>query len=174
VIELESFESTKPEELIGFIGKHVIYTYENGWQYEIYIKNATRVDYRIHSGIVGGRWVRDQKAHIVRLASGIYKVSWDEPTGTCVSLAFMLESRITHGTAFFPNWIAQEPEKTVCYQNEHLEQMHAYRDAGPTHPKFILDEFSAITFMEDCGADNESVIACAPSELPAGYANRRN
>lgn len=174
MIELESFESTKPEELLGFVGKHVIYTYENGWQYEIYIKNAMTVDYRIHSGIVGGRWVRNQKAHIVRLADGVYKVSWDEPTGTCVSLAFMLEARKTHGTAFFPQWIALEPRKTVCYQNEHLDRMHAYRDAGPTYPKFVLDEFSAITFVEDCGADNESVIACAPGELPAGYAGRRN
>lgn len=172
--ELESFASTKPEELAGFIGKHVIYTYDNGWQYEIYIKNATTVDYRIHSGIVGGRWVRDQKAHIVRLADGIYKVSWDEPTGTCVSLAFMLESRKTHGTAFFPHWIFQDPGKTVCYQNQHLDRIHAYRDAGPTHPKFILDEFSTITFVEDCGVDNEEVISCAPSELPPGYASRRN
>jgi len=174
MIELESFESTKPEELHGFVGKHVIYTYENGWQYEIYIKNATTVDYRIHSGIVGDRWVRNQKAHIVRLADGIYKVSWDEPTGTCVSLAFMLESRKTHGTAFFPHWIAQEPDKTVCYQNDHLDRMHAFRDAGPIYPKFVLDEFSDITFIEDCGADNESVIACAPDELPADFANRRN
>lgn len=174
MLKMESFESTKPEELTGFVGKHVIYTYDNGWQYEIYIKNATTVDYRIHSGIVGGRWVRDQKAHIVRLADGIYKVSWDEPTGTCVSLCFMLETRKTHGTAFFPQWIAQAPDKTVCFQNEHLDRMHALRDAGPTHPKFVLDEFSTITFLEDCGADNESVIDCGPERLPAGYASRRN
>lgn len=174
MIEMESFESTKPEELQGIIGKHIIYTYDNGWQYEIYIKNATTVDYRIHSGIVGGRWVRGQKAHIACLADGVYKVSWDEPTGTCVSLAFMLESRKTHGTAFFPQWIAQEPGKTVCFQNEQLALMHGYRDTCPTYPKFVLDEFSTITFVEDCGAENEAVIACAPSELPAGYAGRRN
>ncbi|HEX7730353.1 MAG TPA: phenolic acid decarboxylase [Terracidiphilus sp.] len=171
---MESFESTKPEELTGFIGKHVIYTYDNGWQYELYIKNATTVDYRIHSGIVGGRWVRDQKAHIVRLAEGICKVSWDEPTGTCVSLCFMFAEQKTHGTAFFPQWIAQEPGTTVCFQNEHLERMRMLRDAGPTYPKFVLDEFSTITFVEECGADNETVIACGPEKLPAGYASRRN
>ncbi|MGB8261376.1 MAG: phenolic acid decarboxylase [Terracidiphilus sp.] len=172
--ELESFASTRAEELTAFIGKHIIYTYENGWQYEIYIKNATTVDYRIHSGLVGGRWVRDQKAHIVRLAEEIYKVSWDEPTGTCVSLCFMLAARTTHGTAFFPQWIFAEPGKTVCYQNEHLERMRALREAGPTYPKFVLDEFSTITFIEDCGADDESVISCPPGELPEGYADRRN
>jgi phenolic acid decarboxylase len=174
VSELESFESTKPEELAGIIGKHIIYTYDNGWQYECYIKNATTIDYRIHSGIVGGRWVRDQKTHIVRLADGVYKLSWDEPTGTSVSLAYMLGSRRVHGSVFFPNWIAAEPEKTVCYQNEHLDRMRGYRDAGPAYPKLVVDEFAAITFLEDCGADNESVIACPPSALPAGYANRRN
>ena len=172
--EPESFASTRPEELAGFVGKHMIYTYDNGWQYEIYIKNATTVDYRIHSGIVAGRWVRDQRAYIVRLAEGIYKVSWDEPTGTAVSLAFMLEQRKTHGTAFFPHWISVDPGKTVCYQNEHLDQMRAFRDAGPTYPKFVLDEFSTITFMEDCGADNQAVISGAPATLDTGYAARRN
>ena len=48
--------STEPN-LAGLIGKHLIYTYDNGWQYEIYVKNATTFSYRIHSGIVGGRWV---------------------------------------------------------------------------------------------------------------------
>jgi phenolic acid decarboxylase len=174
VSELESFESTRPEELTAFVGKHMIYTYDNGWQYEIYIKNATTVDYRIHSGLVGGRWVRNQKAHIVRLAEQIYKVSWDEPTGTTVSLTFMLATRTTHGAVFFPNWIAKDPAKTVCFQNDHLDQMRAYRDAGPTDPKLVLDEFSTITFVEDCAADDESVIAVAPGELPAGYASRSN
>jgi phenolic acid decarboxylase len=172
--ELESFESTRPEELSAFVGKHLIYTYENGWQYEIYIKNAYTVDYRIHSGLVGGRWVRDQKAHIVRLAEDIYKVSWDEPTGTAVSLTFMLASRTTHGVAFFPNWIVNDPEKTVCFQNDRLDTMRACRDAGPTYPKLVIDEFSTITFVEECGPDNEEVIACPPGELPAGFAGRRN
>lgn len=174
MIELESFESTKPEELAGFLGKHMIYTYDNGWQYEIYIKNATTVDYRIHSGLVAGRWVRNQRAHIVRLTEGVYQVSWDEPTGTCVSLSFMLADRRTHGAVFFPNWIVQDPARTVCFQNEHLDEMRAYRDAGPAYPKLVLDEFSTLTFVENCAIDDESIIACAPSELPAGYADRRN
>ena len=141
--ENENFESTKPEELTAFIGKHFIYTYDNNWQYEIYIKNATTLDYRIHTGMVGGRWVRNQKAHIVRLSDDIVKISWDEPTGTAVSLAFMLRERKVHGVIFFPRWVALDPKKTV-------------------------------SFIEECGADNESVIACAPSELPVSFAERRN
>ena len=48
-------------DLSGFIGKHLVYTYDNGWNYEIYVKNGTTLDYRIHSGIVANRWVKDQR-----------------------------------------------------------------------------------------------------------------
>jgi phenolic acid decarboxylase len=166
--------SAHSSDLAPFIGKHFIYTYDNNWQYEIYIKNEQTIDYRIHSGMVGGRWVRDQKVYLVRLANDIVKISWDEPTGTCVSLAFMLNERRVHGVIFFPRWVADSPEKTVCFQNEFLDDMRRYRDAGPSYPRLVVDEFATITFVEDCGANNEAVIACAPTELPAGYAARRN
>lgn len=42
-------------DLSAFLGKHLIYTYDNGWQYEIYIKNDHTIDYSIHSGMAGGR-----------------------------------------------------------------------------------------------------------------------
>jgi len=105
----DPFESTKPEELVDFVGLHFIYTYDNGWQYEMYIKNDRTIDYRIHSGMVGGRWVRDQIAHIVRLAVGVYKISWDEPTGTTVSVAVNVNDRKLHGVIFFPRWLANAP-----------------------------------------------------------------
>jgi phenolic acid decarboxylase len=54
-------------DLSGFVGKHLVYTYDNGWNYEIYVKNDTTLDYRIHSGIVANRWVKDQQAYIVRV-----------------------------------------------------------------------------------------------------------
>jgi len=174
VSETESFESTKPAELKAFVGKHFIYTYDNDWQYELYIKNANTIDYRIHSGMVGGRWVRNQQAHIVRIAADVVKISWDEPTGTSVSLAFNLDERRVHGVIFFPRWVARNPEKTVCFQNDHLDEMRRLRDAGPTYPRLVIDEFAHIAFIEDCGVDNEGVIACAPGELPAGYASRCN
>ena len=170
----DDFESTKPAELTRFIGKHFIYTYDNGWQYEMYLKNDRTIDYRIHSGMVGGRWVRDQEAHIVRLSDDVCKISWDEPTGTAVSVAINFAERNLHGIIFFPQWIARDPAKTVCFQNDHLDAMHQYRDAGPTYPKLVIDEFAPVTFLEDCGRDNETVIACAPADLPAGYAARRN
>ncbi|BBG29143.1 phenolic acid decarboxylase [Zymobacter palmae] len=152
-----------------FVGQHILYTYENGWCYEMYIKQADRVDYRIHSGDVGGHWVKSQPAHIACIAEDIFKVTWEEPTGTAVCLVFNLRDGLTHGTAFFPRWIADAPQKTVCFQNQHLDEMRTLRDAGPIYPMFVLDEYSQIKAMENRGAGNEAVIHCAPSELPADY-----
>ncbi|WP_250124866.1 phenolic acid decarboxylase [Chroococcidiopsis sp. CCMEE 29] len=170
----ENLEATQLSELTQFVGKHFIYTYDNGWQYELYVKNARTIDYRIHSGMVGGRWVKGQQAHIVRLSDEIFKISWDEPTGTCVSVAFILSTRQIHGVIFFPAWIAENPQLTVCFQNEHEDEMYRYRDAGPTYPKLVIDEFASITFQEDVGSDREDIIACSPEQLPENYASRRN
>jgi phenolic acid decarboxylase len=52
--------------------------------------------------------------------------------------------------------------------------MRQYRDGGPTYPILVVDEFAEITFVENCGRDDESVIASAPEDLPPGYATRRN
>jgi phenolic acid decarboxylase len=52
--------------------------------------------------------------------------------------------------------------------------MLAYRDAGPTYPTLVIDEFATVTFLERCEVDDESVVAEAPDQLPAGYADRRN
>lgn len=158
----------------AILGKHLIYTYANGWQYEIYVKDDNHFSYRIHSGMVGGRWVTDQEANIVEIAEAVWVISWDEPTGTCVSIAVNLGLRRLHGVIFFPHWVHEDPEKTVCYQNEHLGLMREFRDRGPTYPKFVVDEFAVITFIEDCGPGRDDVICCAPSELPEGYAARRN
>lgn len=143
---------------LAIVGKHLIYTYDNGWKYEIYVKNDHQFSYRIHSGMVGGRWVTDQEAHIVEIADDTYKISWDEPTGTCVSLAVNLKRLKLHGVIFFPQWVHQNPEKTICYQNDHLPLMQAYRDEGPTYPKFVVDEFATVTFVEDSGPDRDDVI----------------
>lgn len=165
---------TSPADLLGVTGKHLIYTYNNGWQYEMYIRNATTIDYRIHAGMVGGRWVKSQAVDLVSLGSDEYQVSWTEPTGTSVCVTIAPALRRLHGVIFFPQWIHQHPERTVCFQNEHLDQMTGYRDRGPTYPIYHVSESANITFLEDCGLDDDTVIACAPDDLPAGYASRTN
>ena len=157
------------DDLSGLAGKHLVYTYDNGWNYEIYIKNNTTMDYRIHSGIVGNRWVRDQSVYLVQVASQVYKISWTEPTGTDVSLIVNLADKLLHGTIFFPRWIIDNPQKTVCFQNDNISKMESFRQAGPAYPTQVIDEFAAITYVEDCGIDNEEVINCAASDLPENF-----
>ena len=71
-------------------------------EYEWYCKNDHTVDYRIHGGMVKGRWVKDQEAHINLLTDGIYKIAWIEPTGTDVALDFVPNEHKLNGTIFFP------------------------------------------------------------------------
>lgn len=156
-------------DLSEFLGKHLVYTYDNGWDYELYIKNDKTVDYRIHSGMVGGRWVKGQLARIVRISQHVYKVSWTEPTGTSVSLCANLNDKLFEGTIFFPRWIINDPKKTVCFQNEHLPLMEKYREEGPAYPIEVIDEFATFTAIHDAGQNNEDVIKCAPSELPKDW-----
>ena len=52
--------------LDDFLLTHFINTYDNGWEYEWYAKNDHTCDYRIHGGMVAGRWVTGQQANIVK------------------------------------------------------------------------------------------------------------
>lgn len=162
------------QDLSGLVGHRFIYTYANGWQYEMYVKNSTTIDYRIHSGHVGGRWVKEQKVDLVRLDDGVYKVSWNEPTGTSVVVNVMPARRRLHGTIFFPRWIADDGAATVVFQNEHLDKMAALRDAGPTYPIEVVPEFATISWWEYVGENDESVISVAPADLPADFALKTN
>ncbi|WP_334471982.1 phenolic acid decarboxylase [Arsenophonus sp. PmNCSU2021_1] len=36
-------------DLTNLVGKHLIYTYENGWQHEIYIKNDINFKLKINN-----------------------------------------------------------------------------------------------------------------------------
>lgn len=162
------------QDLTGIVGHRFIYTYANGWQYEMYVKNATTIDYRIHSGHVGGRWVKDQTVDLVALASGVYKLSWNEPTGTSVVVNVLPEARVLHGTIFFPHWVEIDGQKTVLFQNDHLDEMRRFRDEGPTYPIYVVPEFAYITLLEFVGEDDETVIDTAPADLPAGWSERSN
>lgn len=148
--------------LDDFLGTHFIYTYDNGWEYEWYAKNDHTVDYRIHGGMVAGRWVTDQPADMVMLTAGVYKISWTEPTGTDVALDFLPNEGKLHGTIFFPKWVEDHPEITVTYQNEHLDLMTTSREKYATYPKLVVPEFAKITYQGAAGQNNDEVINEAP------------
>ncbi|WP_405162117.1 phenolic acid decarboxylase [Nocardia sp. NBC_01499] len=167
------------QDLSALLGQHLIYTYSNGWQYELYIKNNDRVDYRVHPSIkdvnpLTGRWVKDQKTVIARLGDSMYSIAWNEPTGTCVNLVLDIGQRWVHFTGFLAKWVSDHPERTVVFQNEHLPEIQAYRDTGPIAPQTPANLFGTISYAEDSGIDNEAVIACAPGEVPDGFLDRTN
>ena len=100
---------TQPnQDLSEIVGKHIIYTYANGWHYEYYFRNETSGDYRITSGIVANRWTRNQKLLIDNLGHGTFKVVWSEPTGTTCALDMNFRERWLHGTIVFPKWVAKD------------------------------------------------------------------
>ena len=68
----DTFASTKPAEIAAFIGKHYIYTYDNGWQYETYLKNERHLDYRVHSGIVADTFRRAAHTRATGLGPSTY------------------------------------------------------------------------------------------------------
>ena len=149
------------EEEESLVGKHLIYTYENGWEYEVYYKNKNTIDYRVLRGMMAGRYVKGQRVHMRRLStsSPLFMVSWTEPTGTCVAQVVDLDRRSMDTVAFFPCWVAEEPSKTTCFQNNHLPIIVAYRDIGPTYPISVVNETGFIHTLLDSGPDNELLIS---------------
>ncbi len=123
-----------PQDLSGIIGYRIRYVYDNGWRYEVYVKNATTIDYHVHSGDVGGRIVKGQSVDVAQLDDGHYKLSWTEPTRHLGRGQLPARSTRVHGSTYFPRWIANDGSAIAVYQNDHLEQMHALRDGRPHLP----------------------------------------
>ncbi|KAH7295992.1 hypothetical protein KP509_26G002600 [Ceratopteris richardii] len=152
-------------DLSGLLGKHIMYTYTNGWSYELYYKNSETIDYHVRSGPIQGRMVKGQKATIKRFktarrshGSPVYMVSWVEPTGTCVTQVLNVHDLEVNTTIFFPDWVMKEPQKTVCFLNDHLDEIHGYRNRGPTYPIHPKVMFGKMFFVEDCPLNDENII----------------
>ena len=163
------------QEFSILLGKHIIYTYENGWQYEYYFKNETEGHYRIHSGHVAGRWVTNRKYHLTNIGNDLIRVNWVEPVGNVVTMVVNIKERWLHSYFLMPQWIIDNPGPTICHEDEHDEEMLKLREQGPTWPMHIAENtFAKITYLEDVGPNRDDIITCPPSELPEGYADRRN
>ena len=157
------------------LGKHIIYTYENGWQYEYYFKSETEGHYRIFSGHVAGRWVTNRKYHLTNIGHDLIRVNWVEPVGNVVTMVVNIKERWLHSYFLMPQWIIDNPGPTICHEDEHDEEMLKLREQGPTWPMNIAENtFAKITYLEDVGPGRDDVITCPPDELPDGYADRRN
>ena len=150
-------EALVDSTLVPLVGKRLIYMYENGWEYEVYYKNKSNIDYKVLKGMVAGRCVNNQVIHMRRLSatSEMFMVNWTEPTGTCVCQVVDLDRRSMQSVIFFPHWVVDNPSKTVLFQNDHLPIIATYRDVGPTYPIRVVNESGFIHTILNGVLDNE-------------------
>lgn len=130
--------------MLSIVVEHLLHKYANGWTYELYVKNLISID-RLSNSCTNCCWsmgIKEQERHLIRISSKelIFKI-WTEPTNTSVSFAIDLDERRLHHVAFFPGWIFNQLNKAVCFQNEHLEEMHQYGNIWPTYPLQLINEF---------------------------------
>ncbi|MFI6869017.1 phenolic acid decarboxylase [Nocardia sp. NPDC050406] len=162
------------DDLSGIVGKHLIYAYDNGWKYELYVRNAETIEFRCLLGPMFGRWSKNQPAKMVRLTDGLYKLAWVEPTGTTTNVILWLPDRRVHTTISYPQWMLDYPESTLGRYEDNLDDIIADRDRGPTYPLTLVSSNGRITFLETRDPDDDTVIDRAPGKLPTGYADRTN
>lgn len=161
-------------DLSGLIGKHLIYAYENGWRYELYVRNAETIEFRCLMGPMFGRWSKNQSAKMVQLSGDLYKLAWVEPTGTTTNVILWLGDRRVHTTISYPQWMLDYPESTLGRYEDNLDAIAADRERGPTYPLTLVSSTGRITFLDSRDADDDTVIDRPPGKLPAGYADRTN
>ncbi|MGY4102777.1 phenolic acid decarboxylase [Nocardia sp. R16R-3T] len=161
-------------DLSGIVGKHLIYAYENGWKFELYVRNPQTIEYRCLMGPMFGRWSKSQAAKLVQLNDDLYKIAWVEPTGATTVLIIWLGERRVHTTISYPQWMLDYPESTLTRCEDNLEAIIADREKGPTYPLTLVGSSGRITFLESRELDDDTVINCPPDKLPPGYATRTN
>ncbi|WP_433711014.1 phenolic acid decarboxylase [Nocardia sp. CA-084685] len=161
-------------DLTGIVGKHLIYAYENGWKYELYVRDEQTIESRSLMGPMFGRWAKNQAAKLVQLSDDMYKIAWVEATGTTTVLIVWLGDRRVHTTISYPQWMLDYPDCTLTCYEENLDAIIAERDRGPTYPLTLVSASGRITFLESRDLDDDTVIDCPPHKLPPWYATRTN
>ncbi|WP_433201158.1 phenolic acid decarboxylase [Nocardia sp. CA-107356] len=161
-------------DLSGIVGKHLIYAYDNGWKYELYIRDWHTIDSRCLMGPMFGRWSKNQTAKLVQISDDMYKLAWVDLTGTTTVIIIWLGDRRVHTTISYPQWMLDYPDSILTRYEENLDAIIADRDRGPTYPLTLVSATGCITFLESRDIDDDTVINCPPDKLPLGYAARTN
>ena len=108
------------------------------------------------------------------LGAGMVRANWVEPVGNVVALVINPGDRWLHGFFLMPQWIVDNPQLTVCHEDEHVDEMLKLREKGPTWPMhYAEDSFATINVLEDVGAGRNDIITCPPSELPDEWYTER-
>ncbi|MGW4364016.1 phenolic acid decarboxylase [Nocardia takedensis] len=161
-----------PPGLEPILGLHLIVVYDNGWKYEIYIRNAHTIAFRCLMGPMFGSWSVDQPAKIAHLTDDLYELAWIEPTGiTAVALA-RLTSRVVHTTVVYPQWLLEYPDIAMGRYQDVVPELEAARDRGPIYPLTMIVSTGRVTFLTTREQNDDTVIDRAPGKLPSDYADR--
>ncbi|MBF6332221.1 phenolic acid decarboxylase [Nocardia transvalensis] len=131
------------QDLSGLVGAHFIHTHAaTGCIWEVYIRNATTIDYRALGGRLRGRRVLGQTVDLVRLGDDDYRLTWGESIG-CFSLIIRPARRYIHQVV------------TLLHSTS--------RDPAPTCWIELLTEFRDITFLETRCPNDDTVLGDVPA-----------
>ncbi|GAA5858764.1 hypothetical protein JCM8547_004977 [Rhodosporidiobolus lusitaniae] len=111
--------------------KHLLYTYENGWQYEAWIHSHTRIVYAIHAGPLDGR-VNYQSAYYLRVRPNVWQISWTEETGSVVTVCYDLEEKRVSSFIALSYGHFNEPEKAKGWKREKMDEWRELSKIDPS------------------------------------------
>ncbi|CDK29997.1 unnamed protein product [Kuraishia capsulata CBS 1993] len=132
--------------------KHFQYTYLNGWDYEFYVPDETRIIYKISGGPMNGR-NNFQETFYQRIRKNIWQVNWLEETGTIVSLVIDIdEKRISTLIAFSEgHW--ENSNLAHGYKVQDLERWRELSKIGTQTSRYLLPEQAILNKIYDGPGD---------------------
>lgn len=125
-------------------------------------KKENTIDNRIHSRVVGGRWIKHQKIDLATLTDDIYKISWTKLIETDANISFMPKNNRLHGMILFPKWVYEHLETTSCLQYEFIPLKEESRQKSSIYLKYVASRFTPITDNKNAGLNNENIISETP------------
>ena len=67
-------EALVDSTLVPLVGKRLIYMYENGWEYEVYYKNKSNIDYKVLKRYGGGAMCQQPNHTYATIISNVRNV----------------------------------------------------------------------------------------------------
>ncbi|CEH14140.1 Phenolic acid decarboxylase, bacterial [Ceraceosorus bombacis] len=160
------------QDLSGLINKHLLYTYDNGWKYESWIKSPTRIVYKIHGGPMGGRDnYQTISCRVVREPSketgeqGVYLISWLEETGTVVSMTIDFTNNKVNSFICFSKGHWENPQIAHGHYKKEQWRQLAKVPGGEsiTTDRTIISESATLSEVTEGRGELEDVAEDAPT-----------
>ncbi|OWZ33175.1 phenolic acid decarboxylase [Cryptococcus neoformans c45] len=151
--------------LSDIVNKHLIYTYDNGWKYEFWLKSERRIVYAIHGGPMNGR-KNYQTCAVQEVRTGeIFQISWVEETSTVVSIIVDLPQKriITYMAFSRGHWDYPEKAHGDKRNPEDFERWKKLAEVGKNTDRETLAEQATIDIITEGRGDLEDIDKDAPT-----------